>query len=672
MLLVGSSRILTNRFLSLLQPSICPTKGSWRLLTSQTLPPDVDNIFKRAKASFDKQEYKQTLRTLIKIPKDHRNHPDVLRLRARVLCCVHSIGRFPGTEGTLLFPQFSRPEIYDPTGSDDEDQDIEDVTEEVLHDGFSSEETPLSALSKRLYEPFSQENTETNRVISPEKEAESIYYKAVAHYVSGEWKKAQKLFGIIAEVIPEAQLKRGHAYLLQGEPEKAIRAYNKVLGDQRNSSPSKSEAYAGIACSYLEQGMLEEAGKAFQQSSESGNRDITANNVLAWLVYRLPQIVFKAQREGVSPCFSFHSHKAFQNLFLKLNRPTDVSVRENPENELIYAQILMNKIQEIVPKIELKRLFVAEVLSKIVGFQDYRKLPADKRKISIPHDNELVTYKIETISLSDNIFATTLLPIDTTQYPPIFIFRGTSTEMSAPGSVVSMYNNIDPEGVAKAFFEKNKPMIRQWLQKTHKQTGHKIQLVGYSQGAALVAMTAAAFPTLIHDNPKFPSITLNAAASDEETSRLWKGSSTKPALIQYLVRGDIVSRLGYELIGDVYEIQFNMLSAGVNPHFLLTFAHPNWSCFHLNTESENRALTRKIISILSSSTLGRELFSHFSEGYLGMALRVANKANTLLNHENTSTLLSYVGPIASQGAHLATRYMFNALVESLKSLARGR
>jgi hypothetical protein len=506
-------------------------------------------------------------------------------------------------------------------------------------------------------------------MILAEDDAKKKYYKAVAYYVSGEWKKAKEAFTEISQIIPDAKLKKGHVYLLQGKPEKAINAYNEALADPRNPVFSQSEALAGIACAHLEQGQLEKAGEAFKESCEKGSRDITANNVLAWLVYRLPQLVFAAEKSDEIPHLTFDSHRTFQKLFLDLKRPPDVTIRHNPIDELSYAQKLINNIEESVINADLKRLFIAEVLSKIVGFQDYSKIPTKDRVIKLPQEGEQISYQLEKIVLPDGVFATGLIPPKDSPYPPILIFRGTSTEMTTTGAVVSMYNNLDPEGVAKEFFIKSRPQIKRWLERVNKETNNKVQLFGYSQGAALAAMTAATFPTRIHDNPNFPSITLNAAASDEETVRLWDGSPLKPCLKQYLVRGDIVSRLGYQPIGTVYQIQYNLLSAGVNPHFILSFAQPEWQCHLVDAEKDNAALSRKVISILSSSTLGKELFSHFSEGYLGMALKAANKAGTILNSEETSTLLSYLAPFAPallSGGIKASGYMLSAIAEVLK------
>ncbi len=662
------------------QPQLFQTasRASIRHLNSTTkslseavreLPLDVQGLFEQAKRDFNHKDYDETLTKIIKIPKAHRSDPDILRLRARTLCMRHEIGRFPGAEGTLFFPKFARPEIHQPSAEGKPQSNIEDITREVFCSGFADDELLLLGFSKRLSEGLSQNDVGSNRVILAEDEAEKKYYKAIAYYVSGEWEKALEAFDEISQTIPEAKLKKGHLFLLQSKPEKAITAYNAALADVRNPAFSKSEALAGIACAYLEQGLLEKAGEAFQESSEKGNRDITANNVLAWLVYRLPQLVFSAEKSEELPKLSFDSHKAFQKLFLDLKRPPDVTMRKKPIDELCYAQTLINTIENIVINTELQQLFIAEVLSKIVGFQDYSKLPAKDRIIILPQGSERISYQIEKVVLADGIFATGLVPPIGSQYPPILIFRGTSTEMKTTGAVVSMYNNIDPAGVARTFFDKSKPKISQWLTRLNNETGKKIQLFGYSQGAALVAMTAAAFPTRIHDDSRFPSITLNAAGSDEETARLWNGSSLKPCVKQYLVRGDLVSRLGYQLIGDVYQIQYNMLSAGVNPHFILSFAQPGWQCFRVDSEKDNAALSRKAISILSSSTLGRELFSHFSEGYLGMVLKAANKADMILNSEETSKLLSYLAPFAPlllRGGVKASGYMLSAIGEVLR------
>lgn len=231
----------------------------------QEWPQELTKLFDEAVKQCEDKQYGKSLRRVWKILQrypDVRNDHDILRLRAQILCERDDLARFPGTEGSLFFPKFSHPNVSTVNMAEEEDNEpgpsLKDITNHIFVSNFGDDELLLLSSSKRLLEDYSPK-VRQERVILNEADAKKKYYKGIAYYITGEWEKAQRVFKDVAHVIPEAKLKEGHSFLLLGQPENAIKAYNEVL---IKAPEVESEAFAGIACAYLEQGLLDKAGEA--------------------------------------------------------------------------------------------------------------------------------------------------------------------------------------------------------------------------------------------------------------------------------------------------------------------------------------------------------------------------------------------------------------------------
>ncbi len=578
-----------------------------------------DQLFASAQQDFTKGNYSEALKKFTDLSKDpaHKNNPKILFELARTWCEHSKAGRFSHTTDNFIFGKLENP-----------------VRSDIIHRTVSLKEMDLQGfldIDQSLYELFQKIRREA---VSREKhEPEQQFYNGVIALAQSDWSLAKRCFKAASSAIPEAWIKLGHTYLLLGKPNKAVEAYNNV--DKHN--PLYLEALVGSGCAYLEQLDFKNAVHNID-AAYTLNAQVTANNVLGWFVHRGPQALFSAQLSSPrKPILEFPSPDPFLAVIKDHNRSADSVNRESPLQELQFTQNLFNSIQEI-KKPELRTLFTAEILTKIVAFNAY---PKDSYLTLPLGPKNAVRYSIGRFDLKDGIPVTFLLP-EHGPNPPILLFRGTALSFSRPGSYASFWNNFGPNGVSWAFFNHSVPEIKRWLETTGQG---KAQVMGYSQGGALTAMTVARFSNLVSQEASFPSITLNPPATEGETARLWRTSQGHPKLRQYLVQGDIVSRMGYEWIGDIYQIEFNNLGIGLNAHFLLSCAQPGGKCYSVDTTKDNLALSRKVLSILPSSSLGHKAFDLLTESTVAKVIKLVNV--TTSSSFDANRLLDYTKPLWS-------------------------
>ncbi len=127
--------------------------------------------------------------------------------------------------------------------------------------------------------------------------------------------------------------------------------------------------------------------------------------------------------------------------------------------------------------------------------------------------------------------------------------------------------------------------------------------MGYSQGGALAALTVAKFKNLVCKDPSYPSITFHAPAV-----RYDKISGLN--LRQYVIKGDIISRVGHTWLGDVYQIEYNRMQTFLNPHFTITLAQPGWRCQKIDAVQDELSPSRNILFCAEQGEVQSRILRH--------------------------------------------------------------
>ena len=274
------------------------------------------------------------------------------------------------------------------------------------------------------------------------------------------------------------------------------------------------------------------------------------------------------------------------------------------------------------PKI--KMAFTAEILSKYLPFQTFKGEPI----IEIPSTrNRTLQYCIRQTTIAQDMPITFLVPTEEkSDYPPILIFRGTNLDFFKPNAWKSIIYNFDPAGPVFDLFYSSIKKLEDLLQSKDFGQGCA-QVMGYSQGGALAALTVAQFKNHVSKDPNFPSVTFHAPAIRfEKTPNL--------NLQQYIVKGDIISRVGHTWLGNVHQIEYNRMQTFLNPHFTLTLAQPGWRSQQIDAEQDELSPSRNILTPLASSTIFQSLYKQLDTGPVG---KIAHLANEMLSSNGIKT-----------------------------------
>lgn len=255
---------------------------------------------------------------------------------------------------------------------------------------------------------------------------------------------------------------------------------------------------------------------------------------------------------------------------------------------------LLKQISEEIHSPELLLLISSEILAKVLAYRNLQQ--GDLIPIPTVKENKkisLVQYRVDRIfDLWKGMPAFGLIPEDKENTPPLLLFRGTSITLSDKASFASILSDFDPKGPGFSVFLRSRKQLRSWMQKAYAH-GSKVRALGYSLGGSFVQYLSIYDYDLLSHKPYVPSIAFNQPGINRELFTKWQEipNALKPTLLCFVVKGDMVSKLGV-LFGSVSQLSLPSPLSPVQAHTTLMFAQPSCLVDEIDLSSENNSTLR--------------------------------------------------------------------------------
>jgi hypothetical protein len=246
---------------------------------------------------------------------------------------------------------------------------------------------------------------------------------------------------------------------------------------------------------------------------------------------------------------------------------------------------------------DLLQLRVAQILAKILMGNCSRKLQKGF-EIEIPVVNsanrrELVKYTIDTkFDLGKGIPAFGLVD-PKGRHAPLLIFRPTNLEIQYVDSIFSLIANLNPKGPAHTEYTQSKSKIESWLKRVTNDGQNKARVMGYSQGGMLASYVLTYQSKWISASLDRPSFILDSPGLSFEVAKDWNRMQKKPHVWSFVMRGDLIPKLGNQLIGKVFEIETTEKMSAVQSHKAVASLARRWKIREVDVDEENRSDMRK-------------------------------------------------------------------------------
>jgi len=413
---------------------------------------------------------------------------------------------------------------------------------------------------------------------------------------------------IPSEFLPEINTALGKAVFLEGNLVAAQNYFERAI----HQDSKNVEALVHIGClAWMKKGFAE-SGKYFDQAF-SKNRVEASKLITEAIFFTLPHVLCCAnldkKRKAVLEAPIVYPDVLMN--YIESVKTYDHLVHTDPgtsKSILEECQKVFHVIHSSLENPQLRSALTAEILLKEVAFHSPRKGKEFLLPPSQAHQ-DMLAYKVdEVIHLRGKIPAYGL----TSSNPhaaPILIYRGTSPALSREGGISSLIEDLDPKGVGRQIFDQAFPRLNSWLEKATEK-GKKARILGYSQGASLAALTLVHSFRMISKDPSFPSITFNPPGIDHPALETWKKIPVqqRPLMIQYLIRGDLVSRCGGALIGEAYEITTAQKLGLLDAHVSLVLPQSHWKMHQVDIEKDNQATLRQFAAGFVETEYGVNLY----------------------------------------------------------------
>jgi tetratricopeptide (TPR) repeat protein len=419
----------------------------------------------------------------------------------------------------------------------------------------------------------------------------------------------------------------GNAAILEGDMTAAKRYLDKAL----EQDGKNVEALVLRGCIAIVQEGLS-AGTKYLDRAFATHRAEASKMVTDAIFYLFPHAFFRAETGKKEVCLQAplvypdaiaNYSESVKNYNHFLN--TDPDLRKA---NLQVCQKVFKAIHEGIESAQLRDALTAEILLKEVAFYA-PKLGTELSLPALHSHEEMRPYKIDKILTLGGKIPAYGLTTPHPEAPPILVFRGTAPALSREGGLASVIEDFDSQGVAKRIFDEALPRIQDWLARVT-QANKQARILGYSQGAALAALTAVHCRSHVSKKPHFPSITFNPPGIDPASLEKWKKIVVKerPVLLQYLVEGDLVSRCGSGLIGEAYEIATAEKLAVLDAHLTIVLPQHHWKMFKVNIEKDNQAVLRQFAAGFVESDYGVKLYEFLkTNSYVNLLMTINGLAS---------------------------------------------
>ncbi|MBS0647992.1 MAG: hypothetical protein JSS10_02055 [Verrucomicrobia bacterium] len=458
------------------------------------------------------------------------------------------------------------------------------------------------------------------RICTPKNNYEAIYYynHALKH-LSYEFKQKslpdyemdlspiEVLERVPSELLPEINTALGKAAFLEGN----LASAQKYLDKAVSQDPKNVEALVHLGClAWMKKGFAQ-SGKYFDKAF-AVDRAETSKWITEVIFFTLPHVLCCANLEK-KPKAALHAPVVYPDALMNYRESLvtyDHLLHTDPHTSkyiLDECQKVFDAIHSSIENSQLRSALTAELLLKEVAFHS----PKKGKEFLLPSyevGQDMLAYKVdEVIRLRGKIPA---YGLTSSNASPILIYRGTAPALSREGGISSLIEDLDPKGVGRQIFDHAFPRINSWLEQATEKGKKAARILGYSQGASLAALTAVHSHHLISKNHSAPSITFNPPGIDNLALENWKkiALQERPTLVQYLVKGDLVSRCGGALIGEAYEIATAQKLGLLDAHVSLVLPQSHWKMYPVDTEKDNQAALRKFAAGFVETKYGFNLY----------------------------------------------------------------
>lgn len=274
------------------------------------------------------------------------------------------------------------------------------------------------------------------------------------------------------------------------------------------------------------------------------------------------------------------------------------------EEDLRATQYLLELIYLHIKSPKLVRLITAEILCKVLAYRNMKEgvviyIPIVTKNETI----EYIPFTIDTIfDLWKKHVAFGLCPHNHEEALPILLYRGTDLSVLTESGRASLISDLDPEGPGKRLFHNSRADIRRWLMQLSQQ-GKKISVMGHSLGGVMAIYTALYEHSFLSKDPNNPSYAFNPPGLAFDLTEEWSmiPLEERPAFMNLITRGDIISKFGY-LVGDNYEMCTNKPLSPFLAHEQLIFSQPISYLTKIDTSIENLSSSRKYYSKIQTQS----------------------------------------------------------------------
>lgn len=284
---------------------------------------------------------------------------------------------------------------------------------------------------------------------------------------------------------------------------------------------------------------------------------------------------------------------------------------------------LLRQVLVHTPNVDLMQVRVAQILTKQLIANCSRSLkPGFEIEIPVLNSKgvaELVNYRIDQkFDLGDGIPAFGFIDPNGV-HPPLLIFRPTNLDIQYVDSVSSLVANLDPKGPAWKLYEAAKDEIDVWLQESTQDGQNKARVMGFSQGGILATYFLTYHSRYFSRKVTQPSFVLDGPGMPLNVAREWSGVQKKPHVWSFVNRGDLVPKMGSELIGRVFELSVPQKMSPIQSHKAMTSLAKRWEIKEVDKGKEKRSEIRK--AFLGVQKLGSHKALPLIQEYLMPTLR---------------------------------------------------
>ncbi|MCH9634467.1 MAG: hypothetical protein S4CHLAM7_12190 [Chlamydiae bacterium] len=180
--------------------------------------------------------------------------------------------------------------------------------------------------------------------------------------------------------------------------------------------------------------------------------------------------------------------------------------------------------------------------------------------------------------------------------PPLLLFKGTKTYLKNEEAIPSLIANLHPKAPAWKLYKNSKDQIENWLKEKTQDGTTKARVFGYSQGGAVASYLLTYQHKWISKKANEPSFIFDTPAIPENVAKDWRSVKDKPFVESYISDGDLVPKIGVDMIGPVFVIKPSKMLSIFDAHTALTLLDTHLEIQEMDIEKEMKSNLRMVVS----------------------------------------------------------------------------